>query len=115
MVEKDDMLVTMFNKQKVFQRRVFGVDVPSEQPHLIPITVTSLIAEVGEILEEYQFWKHWRKNPPEVDYKNLNTEIADLWHFVINLSLFLGYDAKDVFDCFIEKNKINHERQDNGY
>lgn len=113
----NDMLQLMFDKQKVLQQRLYpdATNLPKIVYDKIPITVTSIIAEIGEILETDQNWKPWRKNPPPVDRNNLKTEIADLWHFVINLSLYLGFDATDVYECFMKKNKINHIRQDSNY
>jgi NTP pyrophosphatase (non-canonical NTP hydrolase) len=108
-------LQDLFDLQKVFQRKMLGVELPSHHPELIPITVTSIVGELGEILEENQSWKTWRNNPPPVNEANLRMEVADMWHFVINLSLFLGMDATDVYLEFVKKNKENHARQDRGY
>ena len=110
-----DMLEVMFNKQKVLQKRLRGVDLPEMHPELIPITVTSIVAELGEILEDEQHWKDWRKNPVDTDIAHMRMETADLWHFVINLTLYLGMDAQDIFEEFEAKNAVNHERQDNNY
>lgn len=105
----------MFERQKVLQTRLNGVELPKMMPDQLPITVTSIVAELGEILEEQQAWKTWKKNPKPINQENLDTEIADVWHFVINLSLYLGYDAHDIYRVFNKKNDINHERQDNNY
>ena len=109
------MLKEMFEKQKVLQKRLFDIDLPKMMPDKLPITVTSIVAELGEILEEQQAWKDWKKNPKPIDAANLDTELADLWHFVINLTLYLGYDAADIFGAFNRKNVTNHIRQDNNY
>jgi dimeric dUTPase (all-alpha-NTP-PPase superfamily) len=105
----------MFEKQKVLQKRLKGIDLPAMRPDQLPMTVTSIVAELGEILEEQQAWKDWKKNPKPVNHENLDTEIADVWHFVINLTLYLGYDAHDIYRVFNKKNDTNHERQDNNY
>jgi NTP pyrophosphatase (non-canonical NTP hydrolase) len=109
------MLMTLFQRQKIFQKRVVGVDLPKLIPNQIPITTTSIVAELGEILELVQHWKTWRKNPPSFKREDLGEELADLWHFVINLSLYLGFDADEVYAFFIAKNDKNHKRQDDGY
>ena len=87
----------MFHRQKVLQKRLNGSELPKMTPEQLPMTVTSIIAELGEVLEEQQAWKSWKQNPKPVDQKNLDTEIADVWHFVVNLSLYLGYDAHDIY------------------
>lgn len=105
----------LFGLQKNLQRRIHGVDLPALMPNKIPITVTSIVAELGEILEDEQHWKDWRHDFPETDRTHLLMEVADLWHFVINLTLYLGFDSQDVGEEFIAKNKENHSRQDRGY
>lgn len=110
----DNKLQMLFNLQKNLQKRLNGVDLPDLCPQHIPMTVTSINAEVGEILEEYQGWKDW-KDDVTFDSWNLLYEVVDLWHFIINLTLYLGFDANDVFEAFCKKNQINHERQNSDY
>jgi len=114
-LDTDDMLQDMFNLQKKMQKRINNDNLPEMKPNRIPMTVTSIIAELGEILESQQAWKDWKENPEEPDINHLKMEVADLWHFVINLTLFLNMDAEDVFNEFVDKNKVNHKRQDNNY
>lgn len=114
---KNDTLGKLFELQKKLQTRFYNdVDeLPKEMPEKIPRQITSLVAELGEILEENQKWKSWRKNPPPVDYDNLLTEVVDAFHFMINIALFLGFDSDDVYNRFIEKNRENIKRQDSNY
>ncbi|GAH98577.1 unnamed protein product, partial [marine sediment metagenome] len=42
-------------------------------------------------------------------------ELIDILHFLINLFIFTGMNEKEVFSIFKIKNKINKERQKNGY
>lgn len=108
-------LQEMFDKQKMLQNRLFNNNLPEMTPSKLPITITSIVAELGEILEEVQDWKDWKKNPKPINKANLDTEIADVWHFIINLSLYLGYDATEIYEVFMAKNATNHTRQDNNY
>lgn len=105
----------MFDLQKALQLRVHGDVLPDILPHRIPMTVTSLIAELGEVLEDEQNWKDWKKNPLPVDRDHLRMEIADAWHFMINLTLQNGFDAAEIHAEFLAKNAENHARQDRGY
>lgn len=114
-LETEDRLAELFNLQKKMQKRINNDDLPAMKPERIPMTVTSIVAEVGEILEDQQRWKDWKQDFKDVDYNNLAMEVADLWHFVINLTLFLNMDADDLYEEFVDKNKVNHWRQDNGY
>lgn len=112
-----DRLFKLFDLQKDLQKRLFGDYLPQVNPcpEKYPITITSIIAELGEILENVQQWKDWKKNPKDIDINNLRMEIADLWHFVINLTLYSGMSDVDLYNEFVKKNKVNHERQDNKY
>lgn len=114
---QEDTLGKLFELQKKFQARFYSDagNLPKELPEHIPLQITSLIAELGEILEENQKWKSWRKNPPSVNYDNLLTEVVDAFHFMINITLFLGFDSHDIYARFLEKNKKNIERQNSNY
>ena len=103
----------MFDMQIKLQRRIYYGEpiLPSMQPGLLPMTITGIVEELGEILHAQSSWKNWRVSTP-VDKVNLDEEVADLWHFVINLTMQLGYSAEETYRCFIAKNIINHERQD---
>ena len=114
--QPNDTLGTLFELQKVFQRRLYGIKkLPDNRPEQLPMQVTSLIAEIGEILELNQKWKSWKKNPVDYDRNEMLFEVADAFHFLINIALFLDFDADEIFDAFLKKNKINHERQDKNY
>jgi dimeric dUTPase (all-alpha-NTP-PPase superfamily) len=115
-VEKKDKLEHLFELQKTLQKRIEKIDkLPAVMPEKIPMQVTALIGEIGEILEEFQAWKAWRKNPPDYDREKLLLEVVDAYHFIINIALYLGFDADDIYDSFTKKNKVNHNRQDDNY
>ena len=42
-------------------------------------------------------------------------ELIDIFHFLVNLFLFAGMDSNMVLEYFLEKNKINVQRQKDGY
>ncbi len=113
----EDKLAELFSMQKLFQQKLHGhrIEKGLFYPLRIPIQVTAIVAELGEILESYQGWKDWRSKIPEVDKEHLLEEIVDLWHFVINLTLYLGFDSDDLYRKYLEKHKENYERQKRGY
>lgn len=108
-----DRLAYMFQKQKDLMDRV--EEEHGELQFGISQDVTSIVGELGEILEHNQSWKHWRKQIPEIDDEHQLEEVADLWHFMIQLTIRLGYTADDIFTAYEGKNKKNFERQDNDY
>ncbi len=42
-------------------------------------------------------------------------EVVDLFHFIISLGQVLGMDAADIHNPYMQKNRVNFERQDSGY
>ena len=49
------------------------------------------------------------------DEKMFKMELIDIFHFVMNLSLVVGMGPEEFFQVYCDKNKENHDRQDNGY
>ena len=110
-----DKLQKMFDKQKEFQKRLSNVTLPERRPDLIPMQITGLVSELGEVLGEYKEWKNWKKNFKPVDNRQLLDEVADVWTFLINITLCLGIDAEELYAGFINKNNVNNKRQDENY
>ncbi len=110
-----DPLKMMFSLQRQFQTLLGNPPSSEPNPTQVAYQTVSIVGELGEILEEYQNWKPWRKNPPKYDRGRLLYEVVDLWHFVINLTLYLGFNENELFNAFLEKNKINFERQEANY
>ncbi len=65
--------------------------------------------ELGDEL----LWKWWSKD--SLDMQNIRVEIVDQLHFWISLALTAGMDANSVFDIYLQKNKVNLDRQNNDY
>ena len=58
-------------------------------------------------------WKWWKKD--EDDWDNIKVELVDMLHFWVSMCSVVGMDAQDVFDLYFKKNKLNHDRQSQGY
>lgn len=112
-IEIIDRLQDMFDKQIYFQKKYFNFELPQKIRNEISHQVAGLIGELGEILHAYKGWKTWKKDMPKYDNEKLLLEVVDLWHFVINLTLFLGFNVDELYKMFLIKNQINCERQDN--
>lgn len=74
--------------------------------------LTALDDEGRELREEL-LWKWWSKD--KLDMQNIRVEIVDQLHFWISLALTSGMDANMVFDAYMQKNAINHQRQEKDY
>lgn len=80
---------------------------------------TEFLACLSNELEELRRelpWKHWKKYDNfKVDINKVSYEIIDLLHFWLSLCLVWGLDAKYIVNLYLNKNKVNHERQQDGY
>jgi dimeric dUTPase (all-alpha-NTP-PPase superfamily) len=64
-------------------------------------------------LKEELLWKWWSKD--HLDMQNIRVEIIDQLHFWMSLALTAGMDADSVFRIYMQKNAVNHARQENDY
>jgi dimeric dUTPase (all-alpha-NTP-PPase superfamily) len=111
-----DILKDMFAKQAELNRRI-GVDTvqlpESEQPLWILNYCRAMSQEIAELTDSVP-WKWWAKYQA-YDKQNARVEIVDLFHFLISLAQVAGLSAEDVHRLYMEKNKVNFQRQDSGY
>jgi dimeric dUTPase (all-alpha-NTP-PPase superfamily) len=73
----------------------------------------AITQENSELVDSLQ-WKWWKKNQT-MDLQNAKVEIIDLFHFLISAAQVAGMSADDVFEAYLKKNAVNHQRQDTGY
>ena len=64
-------------------------------------------------LRDELLWKWWSKD--HLDMQNIRVEIIDQLHFWISLAMTAGLDAESVFRVYLQKNAVNHQRQESGY
>lgn len=95
--ELDDRIRTQRNLDMTLDEAVLGVTIAME-------------SEIDEIRREIN-WKWW-KNPKPVDMERLQSEVIDMWHFLVSLSQTVGLTPQDVLDAYKAKNAENHARQD---
>lgn len=75
--------------------------------------VRAMQQELAELTDSVP-WKWWAKYQT-FDKQNARVEVIDLFHFLVSLAQVLGMEADDLFEAYLKKNKVNHERQDSGY
>lgn len=112
---ENDMLISLFKKQIELQKKFYDKELPNDEPEIMGQHILALVAELGEVMQEDKRWKSWCKNPPKVDFYKKRKEIIDCFHFMINICIYSGMQAEDVYELFVEKNKVNVERQENNY
>ena len=64
-------------------------------------------------LKEELLCKWWSKD--HLDMQNIRVEIIDQLHFWMSLAMTAGLDAEGVFRIYMQKNAVNHARQENDY
>ena len=111
-----DFLEAMFEMQAALNQRI-GVDtlhMPEEQqPQWVLNYCRAMTQETAELVDSVP-WKWWAKYQ-KYDKQNARVEVVDLFHFLISLAQVLGLSARDVHDLYMQKNKVNFQRQDSGY
>lgn len=73
----------------------------------------ALQQETAELIDSVP-WKWWAKYQ-KFDAQNARVEVVDLFHFLVSLAQALGMSAEDVYQAYLKKNAVNHQRQDSGY
>lgn len=103
------MIQIMFKKQLSLQKKM---KVKFNQEYINTMTLAA-IDELMESLRETP-WKPWKKNQT-FNKEKYKEELIDVWHFLINLSIASGMNYKEVCERFLNKNKVNFNRQNEGY
>jgi dimeric dUTPase (all-alpha-NTP-PPase superfamily) len=111
-----DRLEQIFQMQAALNKRI-GVDTTSmtdeEKIKWVLNYSRALQQENSELVDSLP-WKWWAKYQ-KFDEQNARVEVVDLFHFLISIAQTLGMSAEDVYQAYLAKNKINHQRQDSGY
>lgn len=69
--------------------------------------------ELAELVDSVP-WKWWAKYQT-FDKQNARVEVVDLFHFLVSIGQVLGMSAEDIYQAYVKKNRVNHQRQDSGY
>jgi len=111
-----DKLEEIFQMQGALNRRI-GVNLPpateEEKAKWILNYTRALQQETAELIDSVP-WKWWAKYQ-KFDEQNAKVEVVDLFHFLVSLAQTLGMTADDVYQAYLKKNAVNHQRQDSGY
>ena len=111
-----DKLEEIFQMQAALNSRI-GVHLPAdndeEKAKWILNYSRALQQETAELIDSVP-WKWWAKYQ-KFDEQNAKVEVVDLFHFLVSLAQVLGMSADDVYQAYVKKNKVNHERQESGY
>ena len=111
-----DKFDEIFAQQDALNKRI-GVDTDNmsdeEKAKWVLNYTRAMQQEIAELIDSVP-WKWWAKYQ-EFDEQNAKVEVVDLFHFLISIAQVLGMTPEDVYNAYVKKNKVNHERQDSGY
>ncbi|MGJ7034501.1 dUTPase [Anoxybacillus eryuanensis] len=112
--EEIEKLEAMFNMQQDLDERIIAErNIKKTLDEWVAAITIAMESEIDEIRREVN-WKWW-KQEKEIDLDRLQEEIIDLWHFLLSLSRMVGLTPETIFEKYMDKNKINHQRQEQGY
>ena len=113
-----DTFFRMFEKQAENQRNMFEkgmyydfsdnpaidgefTELPLDDPKLCSYHIQQLVSEIGEVLEADKRWKNFRNSAYDRDAKR--DEIADCFIVLMNIAMFSGFDAADMYYAISKK------------
>lgn len=97
-----------FEAQKMFQRRLTGLDEVKDDPEKFSQQIVQLVEELGELLQADKRWREYRGDKfNEVEKEK---ELADVFIVAMNLAIFSGVSYEKLVDAIKEKISINFER-----
>lgn len=111
-----DRLAELFRMQRALNERIGVHTERMSTEERIKWTLNycrAMSQEIAELTDSVP-WKWWAKYQ-KFDEQNARVEVVDLFHFLISLAQVLGMSADDVFRAYVEKNKVNLQRQETGY
>lgn len=111
-----DKFEEIFRLQAILNRRI-GVNLEhlpdADKAKWVLNYTRAMSQEMAELIDSVP-WKWWAKYQ-RFDEQNARVEVIDLFHFLVSLAQTLGMTADDVFQAYVKKNEVNHQRQASGY
>ena len=108
-----DRLEEIFRMQRELAKMMPAGRYPADRTERIEALCTAIIHEAVE-LQRLTNWKWWKK-PGPFPAADAREELIDIWHFVIQASIELGMTPDDILKEYKRKNRINKDRQHDGY
>jgi len=111
-----DKLEEIFRLQDQLNQRIgmnAGALTEEERVKWVLNYTRAMTQEIAELVDSVP-WKWWAKYQT-FDVQNARVEVVDLFHFLISIAQVLGMSPDDVYQAYVKKNQVNHQRQDSGY
>lgn len=125
-----DILSTMFVKQEQHMEaygsisHTTSIATPNSYGQLDNPIIQAKIREyagytieelLGEAISGHLKNKPWKQAFKEVDREAFLEELADAWHFFIEMHIYAGVSPEDVFKAYFKKALENDQRRATGY
>ena len=122
-----DKLDKMFELREAFTTRLkdtmpecipdLPIDIKSKAGQQFCRDITfRAVEELFEAVATFKNWKPHRKTEfNEFDEDHFLEEIVDSLNYIFELVSLAGFSSNDLYDAFIKKDKILHERINTGY
>lgn len=122
-----DILETMFAKQREHMQAYARINEDAQlPPHLWgdldhPRTQAAIREFASYTVEElYEAINHlknkpWKQTRRPTDLDAFREELADAWHFWIEMLILAGLDPTEIFMDYFRKALVNQHRQESGY
>lgn len=98
-----EKLQKLFENQKRLQREIENVNLPADRPDMIAFYALGLYSEIGEYLQADKRWKLWKNGSKTCNKEEAQKELADIWLFLINLTLASDMDVDQIFNVCEQK------------
>ena len=126
---KGDKLNLIFKRQKELMKKYHKIEKANEiwVPDKLPLDlnnckcqyrikdflwrITEELGEAGNCLKN----KPWKQTQVETDVDHFIEELADAFHFWIELCIMIGLTADDLFEFYYKKSEVNAFRQRSKY
>lgn len=97
-----DTLSSLFEMQQEFQKFVTAKEtLPCDDTHWFSYHIQAMVEELGEVLKADKRWKTHRNTNYEPS--NKLEEISDVFITAINLAVFSGFGAEQVYETINNK------------
>ena len=118
-----DRLQEMFRLRIAFMDAIEGEDAPlildmrqkESQRHLRDVSLRG-VEEVFEALQHLKNWKPHRKTEiPDFNRDEFLEEYVDAFNYFFSVIIKAGFTSDDLYEMFVRKDRVIHERLNNGY
>ena len=102
-------------KQNEYPEWPIDLSQKSSQQHLRDIALRG-VEEMFEALQHLKNWKpHRDTEVPEFDREEFLEEVVDAFNYFISVLVLMGIDSQELYNSYINKDKIIHKRLKSKY